>query len=65
MGMGIIAKGVFLSIPACGEKVEFHFVRFLREDCIESKNKQWNAGKKPEEKSVRSTLKHISRVTTF
>ena len=27
------------------------FVRFLREDCIEIKNKAWNAGEKPEEKN--------------
>ena len=32
------------------------FARFLREDFIEIKNKEWYAGEKPEEKSLRSTL---------
>ena len=32
------------------------FARFLREDCIEIKNKEWNPGEKPEEKSLRSSL---------
>ena len=32
------------------------FARCLREDGIEIKNKEWNAGEKPEEKSLRSTL---------
>ena len=35
------------------------FARFLREDCIEIKNKEWNAGEKPEEKSLRSTLTYF------
>ena len=34
----------------------FAIVRFLREDCMEIKNKEWNAGENPEEKSIRSTL---------
>ena len=32
------------------------FVGFLREDCIEIKNKEWNTGEKPEEKSLRMTF---------
>ena len=32
------------------------FLRFMREDCMETKNKEWNAGEKPKEKSLRSTL---------
>ena len=32
------------------------FARCLREDGIEIKNKEWNAGEKPEEKSLRGTL---------
>ena len=35
------------------------FARFLREDGIEIKNKEWNAGEKPEEKSLRSTLTYF------
>ena len=35
------------------------FARFLLEDCIEIKNKEWNAGKMPEEKSLRSTLAYF------
>ena len=35
------------------------FARFLREDCIEIKNKEWNNGEKPEEKSLRSTLTYF------
>ena len=35
------------------------FARFLREDCIEIKNKEWNAVEKPEEKSLRSTLAYF------
>ena len=35
------------------------FARFLREDFIVIKNKEWNAGKKPEEKSLRSTLAYF------
>ena len=35
------------------------FATFLREDVIEIKNKEWNAGEKPEEKSVRSTLTYF------
>ena len=35
------------------------FARFLREDCIEIKNKKWYAGEKPEEKSLRSTLTYF------
>ena len=35
------------------------FARFLREDCIEIKNKEWKAGEKPEEKSLRSTLAYF------
>ena len=35
------------------------FARFLREDCIEIKNKEWYAGEKPEEKSLRSTLTYF------
>ena len=54
MGMEIIA----------GKKVSFTFAisipsvfaRFLREDFIEIKNKEWNAREKPEEISLRSTL---------
>ena len=58
--MEIIVKGVFRSIAACGGKVRFTFaivfVGFLREDCIEIKNKEWNTGEKPEEKSLRITF---------
>ena len=35
------------------------FARFLREDCVEIKNKEWNAGEKPEEKSLRSTFAYF------
>ena len=35
------------------------FATFLREDGIEIKNKEWNAGEKPEEESVRSTLTYF------
>ena len=35
------------------------FARFLREECIEIKNKEWNPGEKPEEKSLRSTLTYF------
>ena len=35
------------------------FARCLREDGIEIKNKEWNAGEKPEEKSLRSTLTYF------
>ena len=35
------------------------FARFLREDCIEIKNKEWNAGEKREEKSLRRTLTYF------
>ena len=35
------------------------FATFLREDGIEIKNKEWNAGEKPEEKSLRSTLTYF------
>ena len=35
------------------------FARFLREDFIEIKNKEWYAGEKPEEESVRSTLTYF------
>ena len=31
-------------------------LRFMREDCMETKNKEWNAGEKPKEKSLRGTL---------
>ena len=71
MGMEIIVKGVFWSIAACGEKGEFHFchkysgVTFLREDCIEIKNKEWKAGEKPEEKSLRSTLTYFKGAYIF
>ena len=51
-GMEIIFKGVFWSIAACEET-------FLPEDCIEIKNKEWKAGEKPEEKSLRSTLTYF------
>ena len=70
MGIEIIVKGVFWSTAACGEKAEFLFlplvfVRFLREDCIEIKNKEWNAGEKPEEKSLRSTLTYFKGAYIF
>ena len=35
------------------------FVRFLGEDRIEIKNKEWNDGERPEEKSLRSTLTYF------
>ena len=35
------------------------FARYLQEDCIEIKNKEWNAVQKPEEKSLRSTLAYF------
>ena len=35
------------------------FARYLREDCIEIKNKEWNAEEKPEEKSLRGTLAYF------
>ena len=35
------------------------FARFLREDCIEIKNKEWNAEEKPEEKSLSGTLAYF------
>ena len=57
MGMEIIA----------GKKVTFTFAinipsvlaRFLREDGIEIKNKEWNAGETPKEKSLRSTFTYF------
>ena len=38
------------------------FVRFLREDCIEIKNKEWNSAPEKsltKEKSLRSTLTYF------
>ena len=36
------------------------FARYLQEDCIEIKNKEWNAGEKPGKKSLRSTLTYFN-----
>ena len=40
--------------PLCYPYPCFSNAKFSREDCIEIKNKEWNAGEKPEEKTLRS-----------